>query len=94
MVKALVFDAYGTLFDVRSVGSRCESAHFNGTYDHETKKANPNWIGLLLEHQTGAGQGGFPREIWGFLELAANRWPAYPTTSCSRFSLHCSHRKR
>ncbi len=32
MVKALVFDAYGTLFDVRSVGSRCKEA-FPGPAD-------------------------------------------------------------
>ncbi len=52
MVKALVFDAYGTLFDVRSVGSRCEDA-FPGhgaavTALWRTKQLEYTWLRSLM----------------------------------------------
>ena len=52
MVKALVFDAYGTLFDVRSVGGRCEEA-FPGhgpalTALWRTKQLEYTWLRSLM----------------------------------------------
>ena len=52
MVKALVFDAYGTLFDVRSVGSRCEET-FPGhgpavTALWRTKQLEYTWLRTLM----------------------------------------------
>jgi 2-haloacid dehalogenase len=52
MVKALVFDAYGTLFDVRSVGSRCEET-FPGhgpavTALWRTKQLEYTWLRSLM----------------------------------------------
>ena len=52
MVKALVFDAYGTLFDVRSVGGRCEET-FPGhgpalTALWRTKQLEYTWLRSLM----------------------------------------------
>jgi 2-haloacid dehalogenase len=52
MIQALVFDAYGTLFDVRSVGSRCEAA-FPGhgpalTALWRTKQLEYTWLRSLM----------------------------------------------
>ena len=52
MVKALVFDAYGTLFDVRSVLSRCEEvfpghgADLTGLW--RTKQLEYTWLRALM----------------------------------------------
>ena len=52
MVKALVFDAYGTLFDVRSVVSRCEEvfpghgSHVTGLW--RTKQLEYTWLRSLM----------------------------------------------
>jgi 2-haloacid dehalogenase len=52
MIKALVFDAYGTLFDVRSVSSRCEEV-FPGHGSHlttlwRTKQLEYTWLRSLM----------------------------------------------
>ena len=52
MVKAIVFDAYGTLFDVRSVGGRCEEL-FPGhgpalTALWRTKQLEYTWLRSLM----------------------------------------------
>jgi len=52
MVKALVFDAYGTLFDVRSVLSRCEEVFpghgSNLTGLWRTKQLEYTWLRSLM----------------------------------------------
>jgi 2-haloacid dehalogenase len=52
MVKALVFDAYGTLFDVRSVLSRCEEVFpghsSNLTSLWRTKQLEYTWLRSLM----------------------------------------------
>jgi 2-haloacid dehalogenase len=52
MVKALVFDAYGTLFDVRSVLSRCEEVFpghgSNLTGLWRTKQLEYTWLRTLM----------------------------------------------
>ena len=52
MVKALVFDAYGTLFDVHSVQSRCEEVFpghgANLTTVWRTKQLEYTWLRALM----------------------------------------------
>ncbi len=52
MIQALVFDAYGTLFDVRSVGSRCEEAYPSHgpalTALWRTKQLEYTWLRSLM----------------------------------------------
>ena len=75
-IKAVVFDAYGTLYDIQSVASVTEQA-FPGygeiiTQVWRIKQLEYTWLrSLMRRYQENPPRGGFGRRIWnlGLLQV-------------------------